>query len=575
MPRLPLIFALLAALALSLPGIDWGVPSDERAKLLFSSLEEQKAAIEAARGFVEEGDWKRSHVLADDSEVIRHRTTFNLIRTYGPDEQDIIKPLAGMRPKKLDFNPHRFAYPALVTYVVGGAVGLAALLGQVTVSSNLEYYFLNPWEFGKIYIVGRLVIVVFSLLTIWVTWLLASALYGRRAGGLAAVMLAVAPLWAIDAHILKVDIPGTFFIVACVYASWLHLEKGSLRSLGAAGVLAGLAAGSKYNFGIVILAPVSVAIMTAWRAPKRLLVFAKAMGILFVLSLAGFIGSNPYIVLSFTEFLQDFKYAAGAVGANAIMDGVGPLVLFYPMHAMPVSLGGPLYATSIAGFLMILFRPRRGDVVAAAFVLPFAFSIVALPVGAAAYLLPLFPFFAICSGVALDRFMENIKPAAFGRTVAFLAIAASIGISASEVSLFTRPDTRYQAGQWVDRNVPAGATIGLMGTPLTFHTPPLNANKYELAILDSPGVLAEKMPDVIVVSDYWMVYYRRVGKTAARGDVLAAIEAGPYEVAAVVKEAPSFLGVERPRPAILPHDWLHPSPPVTIYRRLSPAPPQS
>lgn len=516
------------------------MPNDQRAAYLFETVEDRRAAIESARGFVDEGDWQRSHLIANDPEVIRHRATFNLIRSYVPDEQDIIKPLAAMKPRQLDFDPHRFVYPAFVTYLSGAAIAIGAATGFITLSPNIEFYFLHPWEFGKMYIAGRLMVVLFSLSTILLTWRLGRAMYSDRAGGLAALLLAVTPIWAIDTHYLKVDIPGTFWIILSIYASWRYTESRALRTLALAGIFAGLAAGSKYNFGIIILTPIAALILGRQK-------IVLGFGVLFATSLLAFLAVNPYIVLSFDEFSKDFHHAFGVV-AGAGPKGPDTSALFYPLHVLPASLGIPLFLAVVAGLVFAALKPGRREILLISFILPYAFFLQMTFYKLSSYLLPFLPLFALLAAAPLVETRRRLP-------IAAIVVVGSLIFAVAEVSIFSKPNTRDRAAEWIQKNIPAGSSIGLMATPIAFHTPPISASRYTLAIPPSDTA------NFIVVSDYWMREYRLRGASFPAGEIIQSIEDGPYTVAAIIEERPLW------RPRLLPQDWVHPAPTIWIYRR--------
>ena len=70
-------------------------------------------------------------------------------------------------------------------------------------------------------------------------------------------------------------------------------------------------------------------------------------------------------------------------------------------------------------------------------------------------------------------------------------------------NLYAGPDTRTQAGEWIAKNIPAGATIGLMDVPWQFDTPPLDEKRYQIAVLKPERTaLDESGPEWVIFSEY-------------------------------------------------------------------------
>jgi hypothetical protein len=82
---------------------------------------------------------------------------------------------------------------------------------------------------------------------IWITYLFGARAYGRRAGLVAAVLLALMPRVFFHAHLACFDVPITAAWIACVYVHWRAQERRSLAWTIAAGIVFGLALETKHN----------------------------------------------------------------------------------------------------------------------------------------------------------------------------------------------------------------------------------------------------------------------------------------------------------------------------------------
>jgi len=82
---------------------------------------------------------------------------------------------------------------------------------------------------------------------IWITYLFGARAFGRRAGVVAAALLALMPRVFFHAHLACFDVPITAAWIACVYVHWRAQERRSLGWTLAAGIVFGLALETKHN----------------------------------------------------------------------------------------------------------------------------------------------------------------------------------------------------------------------------------------------------------------------------------------------------------------------------------------
>ncbi len=160
-------------------------------------------------------------------------------------------------------------------------------------------------EFHHLAAVGRALTALFDVGTVLFTFLLGRRLYGAAVGLTAAALLAFTVLHIQLAHFFTSDPYLTFFVVAAIYfmvaAQWPDDENAAPRSrrafyLALAGVMVGLAVGSKFT-AVLLLLPL---LWTAWivgrGAPRRWWPALLAVG----LAVAIFALTNPFALLDWT-----------------------------------------------------------------------------------------------------------------------------------------------------------------------------------------------------------------------------------------------------------------------------------
>src|SRR5690606_7344401 len=128
-------------------------------------------------------------------------------------------------------------------------------------------------------------------------------LFDRATGLLAAAIGAVAFLPVFYGHLALNDVPATAPATLALLAAALVLRGGGTRAALLGGVGAGLAAGTKYTAGIVLL-PLLTAIVLEARARREPFLRAAAApaGAALGAALGGFLLANPYALLDPAAF---------------------------------------------------------------------------------------------------------------------------------------------------------------------------------------------------------------------------------------------------------------------------------
>lgn len=231
-----------------------------------------------------------------------------------------------------DWNPGKFLYPSLYFYMLDGAFRLylawSAATGQALTPADLPsktYLFTTAPD---IYLWGRAVTATLGAATVPLLYLLGRRMFGWATGLLAAVALAVAAYHVEHAHFITTDVPTGLWVTLALIGAWGVATGGGWRSYVLGGVATGLAAGTKYNAGVVGLAlavAAAIALADAYRAggpaQARRLALAHAGQLVAAGALAVlvFLLTTPYAVLDFGAFRQGMQinavhYASGSHG---------------------------------------------------------------------------------------------------------------------------------------------------------------------------------------------------------------------------------------------------------------------
>ncbi len=398
----------------------------------------------------------------------------------------------------LDLNPHFFNYPALsflVQFVLQVAhYGAGFALGVYPDAGAFQAAWAS--ELSRFVLIGRLPGVFCDAATAVISGLLAGRLVSRRAGLVAAIMVAVNPLHIRLSQMIAVDSMLAFFCSAAILIMLDVAQSGGMKRALSAGLLVGLAASTKYT-GAVLLAPLVVATVLGLRKDGPRSVGALTTTVLspVLLACGVFVILNPFVLLDTSSFLRDFGFeqthmAAGHFGIPT--DESTPL--YYIADALPSVMGWPALVLVIAGLAWaVRHGDRRWIVVALGFgallVVPMFWAM-----RAERYMLPALPGLLLLFAAGLERFYparkgeedrEAVRESGIapsqrreepgrpggqsGRTWAIpaalvLAIASLVQpllATARYHASMLEPDTRAGASAWITRNLPRGSAIVL------------------------------------------------------------------------------------------------------------------
>lgn len=288
-----------------------------------------------------------------------------------------------------DLNPHRFYYPTFHFYLLGLVYGLCFLAQKLfgarwSAAEFVAYhYFWNP---EGLLVWARLTSVAFAVGTVWWTACLARRLYGSRAGLVAGLLLAVGVVHVRQSALAGVDAALAFWCVGVVWTAARLLDREGLRDYALAGVLLGLAAGTKYPAAALGLAVLAAHLLGGRSALDQRLWLAA------LTAFGAFAAVSPYLLLDFKTFLGHFFFQVehaqeGRSGAG----GIGYQLIFTLRH----NLGWPALLVMAAGIGLAIRQGRRAAWVVAIGFLVYYLSISWGALAFTRYALPLLPLQAV------------------------------------------------------------------------------------------------------------------------------------------------------------------------------------
>jgi len=298
------------------------------------------------------------------------------------------------------------------------------------------------------------------------------------------------------------------FYSLIVYYSLLYIRNKihDSRFLVFGSILCGLSLATKVSTAIYLIIPFTAFFL---RHKKKAIVFT---GLLLFFSAVLFILFSPHTIISFNEFFASMRYESGvALGQPEVFytrqfAGTVP-ILFQMIHVFPYALGWPVFLLGVLGILGLSWKEKE------LYFLRFSFFVVFLPNAFmyakwTRFIAPAFPLMMIFAVLFLLRLRI---PRFLLYVVSLILLIPGIAF----LSVYKNPDVRFQATDWINKNIPYGARI-LSETANVVDIPLGNANyrpvSFNFYDLDEDEKLRKTLPVLIVGADYIIVPSRRIFK---------------------------------------------------------------
>ena len=319
--------------------------------------------------------------------------------SYHPDEYHSLRGLLSLVLAG-DLNPHFFNYGSLYLYLVAAAAlllhpGAALTAWAEQIATGQAQPLLRSWTLD-----ARLLSLAASLATVYVVYLLGLRLFAGRAAWCipmrrdtspavralaltAAGLAALAPLSSLTARYGTVDSTQTLFTCLSLYFSVLLFTRPTWKTAAWAGVCAGLAASTKYNGALVLVASLLASLLApapqkpppppekGRRRPARpaaeespappglASVFCRWSATIAG-AVVAFLVTSPYTLLAWREATEGILFELRHIGQGenlaVLADPSG--FLFHLRHLLAPGLGLPVLL-AVAGTVWVLAQRRR------------------------------------------------------------------------------------------------------------------------------------------------------------------------------------------------------------------------
>jgi len=309
----------------------------------------------------------------------------------------------------------------------------------------------------SLFLLGRGMMTICGLVTVYLVYRMGREIFGRSSGIAAALLLALSPTHVLASHYYRPDALVTLLATASVFAAVGVYRFGRWTDYLAAGLLAGLAAASKYNGGIVLVTLwVAHLLRRGALSDARLWLGTAASGV-------GFLAGTPFALFDMPAWLDGMAfevrhcYVLGHPGAEG-----GNGALWYLGRLLSTTGAAPLLA--VLGVVADAVHRRWSTLLMASFAVAY-FALIASPrVHATIALTPLLPLLALLAargfvllwqGMPVGRGMRLLTRIA----VLLVLLAVPTVQTARTAYQFARPEVRTLAENWMLEHLPASSKV--------------------------------------------------------------------------------------------------------------------
>ena len=363
-------------------------------------------------------------------------------------------------PGKLPFNPGWFHKPPFHTYF---NYFLSTL--PIETIGKLFKFSTSSIDFAKV-VWSRVLTSILFLLSVSLVFQVTLKSFGIFSARIVALIFATSAGFIAYSHFLTSDIPVMFWMLVAFYFSFNILTRAKLSDYLLAGFFTGIATATKYN-GLAIGISIAVAHFlscssNSWKSIdwKRLFLSKKIyLGLSMVV--VGFVAGNPFCVLDFQTFKNDFLY--NYIVTPAYDGQTGHSYWSFFRHVVEV-IGLPsfIFCLTAIGYSIVLTVTKGRQriqtqtiLLSLSVLLLYYYKFGSFPRLETRFVLPLVPFFLVISAALWNQIKENKIVVS---ALTFIIIGYNIACDFNVGNRFLN-DPRTHVLSWAKKNIPENSSI--------------------------------------------------------------------------------------------------------------------
>jgi len=431
---------------------------------------------------------------------------------YHPDEQQYILPALDVVSG--NFEPQAYHNPSLFPYLIG-VVYTLTYLGMRLFNTFPDFFNLNagwsqdmqPWVSGIIYL-ARYLSVAAGVLTTLLVYQLGRQAYNQTTGLGAALIFGLTFLPSREAHFAVSDAPVALATTTTLYFCLKIVKRGHWTDYLWTGVMFGLATATKYTAGLLIFPIITAHLLsrqyhnwgerffTIWRV-----IITGAIGVLT------FLLASPYTLLKHDIFWQHFSsdLQSGQMGFLGIeLDPINGAAFY--LRGLIWGTGWPIFLLFWGAILLAVWRRQRADLVLLSLPVVIFIYMQRQEMYFVRFLMPLIPPMCVLAAETIQFIVAwilkkqtqlNWSAPTICLAIILLLTLPSTFTAIRADYIFSQPDTRTQALEWIGQNIPPGSQLAVKALtppwspPLVM--PGLNIGPYNFAQVPNSGVADVEM----------------------------------------------------------------------------------
>lgn len=373
-----------------------------------------------------------------------------------------------------NINPEWFGNPGSTTIypiMVGSHIwhALAENGTFLTADPKLQLHFNE--DSTDYYLIGRLLSLLYALLSIPLTYLLGKRIFNSRIALIGAWLLITYATYWVFAQWVRTDLAATFWSMLSLWLCVRVYDQPSWKRYMWAGLAIGLSIASRYfmvTLGSVIFIIWAIQFWNAGSTSQRIAVLKHGI-VGFLAVVLGFAISTPYFFLDFKTAVDDILLEARNEHLGA--DGLSKWgnIWWYLTVAFPQSISLPQTILAGIGIVLSVLSRKPARLFIVAYTAVFLFAISQSPLHWARWTLQLLPLLALFTAYAINTAVVFISQrlASKDRTRTIILLTTIVLISILPLYALGRfklkqstPSTRIMAREWIIENIPNRSKIG-------------------------------------------------------------------------------------------------------------------
>lgn len=440
---------------------------------------------------------------------------------FHPDERNIANAVTKIVFFK-QLNPQFFAYGGFSIYIIRAVGDLMTYITNSTI-------WIMDW--GKIDVIGRFFSSVFSILTLLPLFFIAKKLFGKEVAILSCLFYTFTVTSIQHAHFATTESLLVLLISMICFLSILWLDKPKFWKIILLGIVSGISLATKtsaLSFFVVPAASFLLYVLQERKDGKKLVQLFIHICFFAVISGIFFFVFSPFTFLDQTDFLASMHYESGvATGSLPVVYTYqfnGSVPYLFQVQNFVWQFGPLLTLFGVVGLALLIFEPiqkiHKKRIIFWIFPLMYFLYVGSWHTKFLRYMTPMIPFLIIAGSYLLILIQNKFKK--FGAILILFSLLITICWAGAFFSIYTRPQTRVVASDWIYAHVSPGSRIlteawddGLPVPLSSFSPSEYSQQQLDMYQADGPQKVIY-LSDQLSHADYIVINSRRLYGTLMR-----------------------------------------------------------